>query len=274
MRLCIIGDIRSQTVKKLLEVLLKDQEEVPFESAEGVVVLGGDGYLLRVLHRLLACGLSTPVYGINFGHRGFLMNQAKDILTYKKILHRFENAEPIDITPLSIKMITQEGKEKEGFAINEVTLVRHTPYATKVSILVDGVLRMESLVGDGVLLSTPAGSTAYNLSAGGPILPLTANLLALTPINPLSPRGWNGALLPNTMKVQFKIQDSQKRVVSCTGDYSMTPSIKEVTAQIDPHRKLTLLFDHDARLDRRILNEQFPSHHLVENFYPLKPYTT
>ncbi len=258
MRLCILGDIRNLEIKKILGVLLRGEMTSPFESADLIVVLGGDGYLLRILHRLLACGLSTPVYALNYGTRGFLMNHVKGVLTYGKMVELIEQTESIDITPLHIEMVTGEGKLKEGYAINEVTLVRHTPYASRLSIMVDGVSRMETLVGDGILLATPAGSTAYNLSAGGPILPLTANLLALTPINPLSPRGWSGALLPNTMEVQFKVQDSEKRTVSCTGDFSMTPNVKEVTSKISAKHKLSLLFDKDDSLDRRILDEQFP----------------
>ena len=235
---------------------LKHYTPHSLEDADVVIVLGGDGFMLRALHTLLTQNRELPVYGINCGTVGFLMNTfqfdpPQDLMT------KLQKSQPICLHPLTMKALTEEGVEEVAYAINEISLLRQTSQSAKIRLFVDDIVRLETLVGDGVLVSTPAGSTAYNFSAGGPILPLEANLLALTPINIFRPRRWHGALLPKSARVRFEILDTLKRPVKCTADFREIMSLRSVSIQEDASKTLTLLFDPEHTLERRIIEEQF-----------------
>ncbi len=224
---------------------------VPWEEADAIVALGGDGLMLQTLHRTM--GRNIPIYGMNRGSVGFLMNEYRE----DDLPARLAKAEINVIHPLRMRAIDQDGVTHEALAINEVSLFRQRYQAAKLRISVDGQVRMEELICDGVLVATPAGSTAYNLSAHGPILPITAPLLALTPISPFRPRRWRGALLPNTAKVRVEVLEAEKRPVSAVADHTefrfVTDVHVEEASQIDLH----LMFDPGHALDERILKEQF-----------------
>jgi len=221
------------------------------ENAEVIVVLGGDGQMLQTLHNNM--NLNIPVYGMNFGSVGFLMNSYD-----QKDLHaRIENAKPNIIHPLVMQATDENGKIHTALALNEVSLFRSSSQAAKIEILVDGKSRISELICDGVLLATPAGSTAYNLSAHGPILPIDSPLLALTPISPFRPRRWRGAILPNSAKVQFSIIKPKRRPVSVVADNRQYTNVTQVTVKEDRSNKVTLLFDPGHSLEERVLNEQF-----------------
>ncbi|MDB5563176.1 MAG: kinase, partial [Hyphomicrobiales bacterium] len=194
------------------EVFRARYGDVGFENAEVIVALGGDGLMLQTLHRVMR--RRVPVYGMNFGSVGFLMNE----FSSDGLLERLVAANPTTIYPLSMSVINSNGTAHEALALNEVSLFRSTYQAVKVTIVVDGETRLEELICDGVLLSTPAGSTAYNLSAHGPILPINAPLLALTPISPFRPRRWRGAILNNHAVVTFRTLEAEKRPVSAVAD--------------------------------------------------------
>jgi NAD+ kinase len=220
-------------------------------EAEVLVALGGDGFMLETLHSDWARKL--PVYGMNRGTVGFLLNN----YTESKLLERLERAVPVILYPLKMTAITCDGKTHVAHAINEVSLLRSTRQTAKIAIEVDGVERLDNLTCDGVLLATPAGSTAYNLSAHGPILPLKAQLLALTPISVFRPRRWRGALLPEQAKVKFLIKEAEKRPVSAVADSFEVRDVKQVEIETDFNRSFTLLFDPEQQLEERILVEQF-----------------
>jgi NAD+ kinase len=207
--------------------------------------------MLQTLHRVINRGV--PVYGMNFGSVGFLMNEYNtDGLT-----DRLADAESNDIHPLAMTAIDAMGHEHTALALNEVSIFRATFQAAKIEIAVDGSTRLEELICDGILLATPAGSTAYNLSAHGPILPITAELLALTPISPFRPRRWRGALLSNHAVVTFRIHESGKRPVNVAADAAEFEAVNEVTVREDRSFKSTLLYDPGHSLEERVLNEQF-----------------
>ncbi len=224
------------------------------EEAEALVVLGGDGYLLHVLHRMLDLDRVMPVYGLNHGTVGFLMNKAK---SSRAIGERVAKAKPVAVRPLEMTAFTNGGAEHRYYAINEVSLLRETRQTAKLEVRVNGKLRMAELACDGVLVATPAGSSAYNLSANGPILPLGCNMLALTPISPFRPRRWRGAILPDKAQVCFRVLDPVKRPVAAVADQKEVRDIKEVHIAIARNRELTLLFDPGSSLDERIFAEQF-----------------
>ncbi|WP_032112731.1 NAD kinase [Candidatus Paracaedibacter symbiosus] len=223
----------------------------PAEEADIIIAIGGDGFLLRTLHKHYH--LNKPVYGIHCGSIGFLMNSP----TPDTLLEHLEQATLTILHPLVMHCQTQEGVSITDFALNEVSLIRQSSQAAKIQIETDGIVRLPSLICDGVLLATPAGSTAYNLSAHGPILPIGTNLLALTPISPFRPRRWRGALLPDTATVKFTILESDKRPVNASADESLVLNVLEVTVQQDKSRGYKLLFDPDHNLEERILREQF-----------------
>ena len=227
---------------------------VPLEEADAVVVLGGDGFMLQTLHAMLDRGRIIPAYGLNLGTVGFLMNRNRNPET---LLKRIAKAKPHHIAPLRMEAETQTGKTHTFCAINEVSLLRETRQTAKLEVTVDDKVRIPELVCDGVLVATPAGSTAYNLSADGPILPLDSNLLALTPISPFRPRRWNGAILPSSVRVRFEIIDPYKRSVSATADAHEVRNVLAVDAFQDRKTELHLLFDPAHSLEERILNEQF-----------------
>ncbi len=224
----------------------------PREEAKVIVALGGDGTMLEVLRETMQ--LAVPVYGINCGTVGFLMNP---LGTIAKLPQRIATADRAVINPLKMVATDQDGKTHEAMAINEVSLIRQTRQTARIAIKVNGEPRLGQLICDGVLLSTPAGSTAYNLSAHGPILPINSNLLALTPISAFRPRRWRGALLPYDAEVSFIVQDPDFRTCSATADNVEVRNAVEVTCSIRREEKMTLLFDHGAGLEERILREQF-----------------
>lgn len=220
-------------------------------EADVIVALGGDGFVLQTLHEHMDAKI--PIYGMNCGSIGFLTND----LSEEDLPGRLARAEAATIYPLRMQARTAAGETKEALAINEVSLLRQTRQAAKIRILVDGRVRMSELICDGVLVATPAGSTAYNLSAHGPIIPIGAPLLALTPISAFRPRRWRGALLPHTAKVRFEILEPNKRPVSATADHIEFRDVQAVDVAEDRENAITLLFDEGHSLDERILAEQF-----------------
>ncbi|WP_297582959.1 NAD kinase [Devosia sp.] len=221
------------------------------DSAELVVALGGDGLMLQTLHRVM--GRDVPTYGMNFGTVGFMMNDFSE----DDLRERIAVAQRTHIYPLSMTVVDASGQSRTALAINEVSLFRSTYQAAKLQILVDGEVRLDELICDGALLSTPAGSTAYNLSAHGPILPIEAPLLALTPISPFRPRRWRGAILSNRATVTFLTREPDKRPVSAVADNVEFQNVREVTVREDRSHRVTLLFDPGTSLEERVLTEQF-----------------
>lgn len=227
---------------------------VPMKDADAVVVVGGDGFMLQSLHAMLDEGRTLPAYGVNLGTVGFLMNKNRQP---DKLLSRIARAKRHTIAPLAMEAVTQDGETHRFCAINEVSLLRETRQTAKIEVSVDDKIRIKELVCDGVLLSTPAGSTAYNLSADGPILPLDSQLLALTPISAFRPRRWKGAILPDRSQVTFRVIESDKRPVSAVADQREIRNVAEVRLAIARENELTLLFDPGHALDERIVSEQF-----------------
>lgn len=234
-----------------LERLSKRYKSVAPERAEVIVALGGDGHMLETLHQHL--GRSVAIYGMNCGTVGFLMNQYGE----ETLPERLAKAQAVTLKPLRMEARTVGGKTVAAIAFNEVALLRETRQAAKITIRVDGKVRLGELICDGILLATPAGSTAYNLSAHGPILPLGSNLLALTPISAFRPRRWRGALLPEAAATEFEILEAAKRPVSAVADFTEVRDVARVRISADRTRSLTLLFDPEHNLEERILNEQF-----------------
>ncbi|MEP2989051.1 MAG: NAD kinase [Parasphingorhabdus sp.] len=226
---------------------------VDVEDADQTIVLGGDGFMLQTLHQMLNRRKIMPVYGMNLGTVGFLMNNWKQ----DDLMDRINNARPFKVKPLKMDVETISGATFSLPAINEVSLLRETRQTAKLEIEVNGRIMLEELVCDGVLVATPAGSTAYNLSANGPILPLGSNLLALTPISPFRPRRWKGAILPDKMPISIKVLNAEKRPVSAVGDQQEVRDVSKVTITIDRSQTLTMLFDPEHALDDRIAMEQF-----------------
>jgi NAD+ kinase len=221
------------------------------DEADTLVVLGGDGFMLETLHSIM--DRPVPVYGMNLGTVGFLLNEYRS----DRLKQRLGDAVSVALHPLRMRAQMRNGAVEDGLAINEVSLFRETRQAAQIKIAIDGIVRMPELVCDGVLVATPAGSTAYNLSAHGPILPTGANLVALTPINAFRPRRWRGALLPCSSHFRFDVTDSEKRPVSAVADYTEIRDVVSVEVWEDQTNSLTLLFDPEHDLEERILNEQF-----------------
>ena len=215
---------------------------MPVEEADQALVLGGDGFMLQTLHKMLNKKKILPVYGMNLGTVGFLMNNWHE----EDLIERIENARPFKVKPLKMEVETLSGAIFTLPAINEVSLLRETRQTAKLEIEVNNRIMLEELVCDGVLVATPAGSTAYNLSANGPILPLGSNLLALTPISPFRPRRWKGAILPDKMPISIKVLNAEKRPVSAVGDQQEVRDVAKVTISIDKNQALTMLFDPGA----------------------------
>jgi NAD+ kinase len=220
-------------------------------DADVVVVLGGDGFMLQTLHSLM--GRNVPIFGMNRGSVGFLLNEYRE----DGLIERLQKAVRVTLHPLRMKATTVDGLTEEAVAINEVSLLRQTRQTAKLSIKVDGIERLPELTCDGVLVATPAGSTAYNLSAHGPIIPLGAGLLALTPISAFRPRRWRGALLPHRARVRFDVLEADKRPVSATADHTEVRNVVSVEVCEDRNTSLTLLFDPEHNLEERVLKEQF-----------------
>jgi NAD+ kinase len=240
----------TQAARAAKAALEKRYGAVPPAEAETIVALGGDGLMLQTLHRNLS--RKIPIFGMNLGTVGFLMNQHR----IAGLPARIRNARRVTLTPL--RMIATNGsRQHEAIAINEVSLLRSSRQTARVAVAVDGQMRIPDLYCDGAIVATPAGSTAYNLSAHGPILPLGAGLLALTPINAFRPRRWRGALLPRDSKVEFTILDHKKRPVSAAADSVEIANVTRVEVTEASDIALTLLFDPEHDLEERILKEQF-----------------
>jgi NAD+ kinase len=216
-----------------------------------VVALGGDGLMLQTLHQVMS--RNVPVFGMNCGSVGFLMNDYSD----DGLIDRLRAANPTRISPLAMHVTDVSGAMHDALALNEVSLFRTSYQAVKVEIIVDGRTQMEELICDGILLSTPAGSTAYNLSAHGPILPIDSPLLALTPISPFRPRRWRGAILGNSAVVTFRTREREKRPVAAVADNVEFRDVAEVVVTEDREHQVTLLFDPGTGLEERVLSEQF-----------------
>jgi NAD+ kinase len=225
--------------------------DTPVAAAEVIVALGGDGVMLECLHKVL--GTPQPVYGMNCGSVGFMMNEFSEVA----LVERITRAQASSLHPLRMHAITASGVVEEAVALNEVSLLRQLRQAAKIRISIDHRERLAELICDGVLISTPAGSTAYNLSAHGPIIPLTANLLPLTPISAFRPRRWRGALLPSTVDVLFEILESDKRPVAAVADFTEVRDVVSVAVSEDRSISATVLFDPDRALSERIITEQF-----------------
>lgn len=233
--------------------LIRRHGSRPSSDADVVVCLGGDGFMLETLHRLMSGSAPTPVYGMNCGSVGFLMNSFNE----DDLPARLGRAQAAVLYPLRMHAVTQTGSVEEALALNEVALLRQLRQAAKIRITVDGRIRLPELICDGILVSTPAGSTAYNLSAHGPIVPLSANLLPLTPISAFRPRRWRGALLPSTADVLFEILEQDKRPVSAVADFTEVRNVVSVAVSEDRSVSTTVLFDPDQGLSERIIAEQF-----------------
>ena len=234
---------------------LKDAADwVPVEEADALVVLGGDGFMLQSLHRMLDADRILPAYGMNLGTVGFLMNKFAGKRT---IAERLCRARALTVSPLSMTAETTSGEISTGCAINEVSLLRETRQTAKLEVTVGDKVRITELACDGVLVATPAGSTAYNFSANGPILPLGCGLLALTPISAFRPRRWRGAILPDHLPIRIRSLESEKRPVSAVADQREVRDIASIEIKVAHERDLTLLFDRGHSLDERITAEQF-----------------
>lgn len=233
--------------------LRKHYDFVEPKDADMIVALGGDGHMLHILHQMLEYGNILPVYGMNLGTVGFLMNQWR----VDGLLERLSKAKSFTVKPLEILITTVEGEKHTLPAINELSLLRETRQAAKISISVNGREAIKEMVCDGVLVATPAGSTAYNLSANGPILPLDSSLLALTPISPFRPRRWKGAILPDRYSISLDILEHSKRPVSAVADQREIRNVSNIQVALDRSRELKLLFDPEHALDDRIAMEQF-----------------
>jgi NAD+ kinase len=225
--------------------------EVSEREADVVIALGGDGFMLETLHRNL--GAERPIYGMNQGSVGFLMNEYNE----EGLTERIAAAERARIHPLVMKTLDAHGKSETALAINDVSLLRQTRQTAKLQISIDGKVRLPELLCDGVLVSTPAGSTAYNLSAHGPIVPIDARVLPLTPISAFRPRRWRGALLPHTAKVTFEVLEAEKRPVSAVADNLEVRDVLQVEIAEDRSVRLYMLFDAGHSLEERVLAEQF-----------------
>lgn len=242
---------RSEEAQSALVAMQAAHGEHTPADADVIVALGGDGFMLQTLHKYRE--RAKPVFGMKLGSIGFLMNAWRP----EGLLARLDRAEETLLRPLEMSVVSDSGSTIEALAFNEVSLLRQTKQAAHMRILLNGTEKMSELICDGLLLATPAGSTAYNLSAFGPILPLDSRLLAMTPISPFRPRRWRGAILPAHVEVKLEILDHYKRPVSATADANEVRDVVEVTIRESRDRTVTLLFDPEHKLEDRIINEQF-----------------
>jgi NAD+ kinase len=241
----------TEPAQRALRRLRERYDSAPPDDSDVIVALGGDGLMLETLHRFM--DRHVPIFGMNRGTIGFLMNAYRE----RGLIKRLAAAQSVALRPLRMRARTITGEVFDAISINEVSLLRETRQAANLKISVDGTVRMKDLICDGVLVATPAGSTAYNLSAHGPIIPLGAALLALTPISAFRPRRWRGALLPASARVVIDIMEANQRPVSAVADYTEVRDVKRVEVREDKQNTLTLLFDPEHNLEERILNEQF-----------------
>lgn len=242
---------QAERAQKALSALISRYGDTPLERAEVVVALGGDGFMLQTLHAIQ--GRDLPVYGMNRGTVGFLMNAYAET----DLPERVGAAEETVINPLRMRAFCADGTVQEALAINEVSMLREGPQAAKLRISVDGRMRMEELVCDGALVSTPAGSTAYNYSAHGPILPINSEVLALTAIAPFRPRRWRGALLPKLAHVEIEVLDPERRPIMADADSRSVRHVTRVQIRSAQDVRHRLLFDSGHGLEERLLREQF-----------------
>ena len=236
-----------------LAELTKRYPPAPPDKADVIVALGGDGFMLESLHKHMQRGV--PIYGMHRGSVGFLMNGYSP----EKLEERIANAKPVRVHPLAMSARDQDGRAHQALAINEVSLLRQSRQTAKLRVSVDGLVQLEELMADGIIVATPVGSTAYNLSAHGPIIPLAANVLALTPISAFRPRRWRGALLPHAARVRLDILEPEKRPVSATADFTEVRDVASVEICENDDVTLTMLFDPEHNLEERVLKEQFLS---------------
>lgn len=231
--------------------LVERYGDTPLDQADVVVALGGDGSMLRALHDSIEHG--KPVFGMNRGSVGFLLNEYKP----DGLETRLSEAQTVTLNPLHMIVTTLDGKAHEALAINEVSLLRETRQAAKLAVRIDNVTRLDELICDGIIVSTPAGSTAYNLSAHGPIIPLSAGILALTPISAFRPRRWRGALLPQSSRLRLNVLEAENRPVSAVADFTEIRDVETVEVWMEDTVKISLLFDPEMNLDERMIKEQF-----------------
>ncbi|QWT20706.1 NAD kinase [Bacillus sp. NP157] len=250
MRLAFVAS-ETDVAQRARHALVKLYGGVEPADAEIIVSLGGDGFMLRTLHAHRTLGI--PFYGMKLGRLGFLMNKHDT----ESLVERIERAHPAVLHPLEMHSTCCDGVEHRALAFNEVALLRQSNQAAHLQVRLNGEVKLDELVCDGILVATPAGSTAYNLSAHGPILPLDANVLALTPISPFRPRRWRGAILPHATKVGFDTKDPNKRPISATADFHEVRDVRSVEIRQSRRHGVRLLFDPEHNLQQRILDEQF-----------------
>ena len=243
--------------EKVINSFIEIYGQSSVEEADAIVCLGGDGFLLEHIHTYLDNGVYNlpPIYGMNTGTIGFLLNKFSD--ASENLIERIEKAKIVTLNPLYCVIRDQENNVFDKYALNEVSLFRTTRQAAKIKVFVNDSVKIEEIIGDGILVSTPAGSTAYNRSAGGPIIPLSGRLLPLTPICPFRPRNWKGALLPYNSTVKFEINEAEKRPVSVVTDSFEIKNAKDVVCGIAGHININLLFGDEDCLEDKIFSEQF-----------------
>ena len=249
-RLTFVASSRPEA-QEARDQLVARYGDAGLDNAQVIVALGGDGFMLETVHELMHSG--KPIYGMNKGSVGFLMNEFSD----DDLLGRINAAEQAEIHPLRMTAVDVQGKSHEAIAFNEVSLLRTTRQAAKLRISVDGKVRLSEMICDGALISTPMGSTAYNLSAHGPIIPLESKILALTPISAFRPRRWRGALLSHTARQRLEVLEGAKRPVSAVADNFEAPNVVEVYIAEDRDVSICMLFDAGRSLGERVLAEQF-----------------
>lgn len=242
---------RSEDAQFALKQLMEEHGDHAPQDADIIVALGGDGFMLQTLHKHRE--KAKPVFGMKLGSVGFLMNAWHP----EELISRLQRAEPTLLRPLEMTVVSESGATIQVMAFNEVSFLRQTKQAAHLRIFLNGLEKMPELICDGLLVSTPAGSTAYNLSAFGPILPLDSRLLAMTPISPFRPRRWRGAILPSSVELRMEVLDHYKRPVSATADAHEVRDVIEVTVRESTDVTVTLLFDPEHKLEDRIINEQF-----------------
>jgi len=243
----------TEAAQQAREELCKLYPCVSPERAQIIIPLGGDGFMLETLHRFLSKG--AQIFGMHRGSVGFLMNPYRA----EGLVERLVAAQPVVLHPLEMNAVDEQGTERRALAFNEVSLLRESRQAAKLRVGVDGVVRIEELMADGILVATPVGSTAYNLSAHGPIIPLGAGVLALTPISAFRPRRWRGALLPHQARVRIEALETDKRPVSAVADFTEVRDVVSVDVHETRDIAMTLLFDRESNLEERVLKEQFAS---------------
>lgn len=264
MRIGCIASHKNDKSTKLLQVILEMYPDFVIldglsmldnSDIDVVIALGGDGFVLRVLHKIITYKKDVKVYGINCGNLGFLLNTYDS--SKNNLFEKISVAIPVKLSPLKVEMEDRSGKIHIVHAINEISLIRQTYQAVSIKVTVDGIVKLYNLVGDGVLLATGAGSAAYNLSAGGVIVPLESHLLTITAINPFRPRGWHRAILLDKVVVEFDVLDDVKRPVLACADFNQFYFIRSVKASIDNDVSYCILFDKESHLGDKIMDEQF-----------------